>query len=300
MNTYGGHNMVTKKRTTSTTFKSTKIDSLEKLLSKHNLSKIELEQILKSSKHGNPYISNIKPIGKNNISFGVISDTHIGNKCYNPRYMDTVVKQFDKEKVDFVTHVGDITDGCYLSRPGQVYELNAIGADNQINMAITELSKISQPLYFISGNHENNTYFNTVGYDIGKTIEDKLKRNNKKVKYLGRDTGKLKMKSGAIIELSHPQVGNSYALSYRLQKSIDAMTGGEKPEIFIQGHTHKAFYMFYRNIHAIQAGTLESQTNFMKSKEIAAHLGYWIVNTTSNNNGEITSFKPIFYPIYKK
>jgi predicted phosphodiesterase len=279
--------------------KSIKPSDLEKVLNKHNISKKELDIILTQNKTGNPYEHKDIKLGKNNISFGIISDTHIGHKKYNSNYLDFAVKQFNKEKVDFVTHCGDITDGCYLSRPGQIYELNHLGADNQVNAALEELVKIEQPLYFISGNHENNTFYNLVGYDIGKKIEQDLKNKNKNVTYLGRDSGKLILPCKASIELSHPQTGNSYALSYRLQKTIDALTGGEKPSVFIQGHTHKAFYMFYRNIHAIQAGTLQDQSGFMKTKEIAAHTGFWIINMSANNNGEISSFEPKFFPFYK-
>jgi DNA polymerase II small subunit/DNA polymerase delta subunit B len=77
------------------------------------------------------------------------------------------------------------------------------------------------------------------------------------------------------------------------------MTGGEKPSILINGHHHKAMYLFYRNVHAIECGTLEAQSGWMKGKRIAAHVGGWIIEIHVDEEGTINRFKSEFIPFYK-
>lgn len=91
---------------------------------------------------------------------------------------------------------------------------------------------------------------------------------------------------------------NSYALSYKLQRALDAMSGGSKPNILLVGHYHKAFYMLYRNVHALTAGCFQAQTPWMEGKQIAAMMGGWIITAHVNDAGQITRFAPEFVPFY--
>ena len=91
---------------------------------------------------------------------------------------------------------------------------------------------------------------------------------------------------------------NSYASSYRVQKIIESLQGGTKPNILICGHTHKSLYLFERNIHAISAGCMQFQTPFMRGKKLSAHTGYWIIEF-EERSGEVLSFTQTFYPLYK-
>jgi hypothetical protein len=92
---------------------------------------------------------------------------------------------------------------------------------------------------------------------------------------------------------------NSYALSYTIQKRIDAMSGGEKPSILIDGHHHKMIYLFYRNIHAIEAATFQSQTAWMRGKRLPAHMGGWIYQIHVDDEGTIQRCGAEFFPFYK-
>jgi hypothetical protein len=101
------------------------------------------------------------------------------------------------------------------------------------------------------------------------------------------------------MELNHPLDGSQYALSYSLQKGIDAMSGGTKPRIMFNGHHHKLFYMLYRNIHSFEAGTLEAQTPWMRGKRIAAHVGAWMIELRVTDEGEIERITPTMFPYYQ-
>jgi len=144
-------------------------------------------------------------IGKTNVKFGVISDTHIGSKYYDSNLMTFAAKEFTKEKVDFVIHTGDIIEGMYPSRGGQLYELSEIGIDSQIDKAVKELSKIQQPIYFITGNHDY-TSKRLAGVVVGTKIEDKVPNS----KFLGEDYGRLTLKNDITIDLVHPGDGSCF------------------------------------------------------------------------------------------
>lgn len=258
----------------------------------------EIENALKGLQRGNPKTGKEYNVGKFRAKYGVISDTHIGSIHYDDKLMSFAAKEFDKHKVDFVLHAGDIVDGWYQNRPSSIFEQNAIGYDQQKEAAIKELSKIKQPLYFITGNHEYNTFVRNAGVELGHELERGLKNKGLEAHYLGNGEGDIKLKNGTTIKLLHPDGGTAYAISYKPQKIIESLEGGKKPHILHIGHFHKAEYLFYRNIHCFQTGTFENQTKFMRGKQIPAHKGFWVVEVGGKQGGQIDYIKPLFYPAY--
>jgi predicted phosphodiesterase len=267
--------------------------SLVEFLDKHKVSKEELLQIIKGVKAPKPSL-NCFDLGGTTASFILMGDTHCGHVCYNPTIMDAAAKVARKENVDFVLHGGDVIEGHYEGhRPGHVLELTHIGADKQVEYAAEELKKLGKPLFFIEGNHAGNTIFKQVGYDVGQRLEELIPQS----KYLGRQHGTLKLAFGKKIQLIHPDGGTAYAISYKPQKIVESLEGGTKPDLLTIHHFHKSEYLFYRNVHAIQAGTLERQTPFMRNNGIPAHCGFWHVVLQVNKKG-ISRISPTYYPFY--
>ena len=64
-------------------------------------------------------------------------------------------------------------------------------------------------------------------------------------------------------------------------------------------HYHKAEYLFYRNVHALQTGCFQSQTPFTRGKGISVHIGGWIVTIKVDEYGTIQRITPEFIPFYK-
>ena len=273
-------------------FSDEEIQKLE-LLNNSNLTSQELKVLLSAKKpvesSGAPYSFKGKY-----VKFGVIGDTHIGHNCYDPKLMKYAADTFNKEKVDFVIHAGDICEGHYENkRQGSIFELSHIGGDAQVEYAVKELSQIKRPILGITGNHETNTFFHMSGFDIGKQMELRLPN----FKYLGMSRGIIELPYGKKIEVLHPDGGSSYAISYKSQKIVESLEGGSKPDMLFIGHFHKMEYIFYRNIHTFQTGTLESQTPFMRGKNLSAHKGFWIVEAKVTPKG-IGEIHPRFIPAY--
>ena len=226
------------------------------------------------------------------VRFGVLSDTHIGSKCFSRSRLEQAFEQFRIEKVDFITHSGDVTEGM-SHRPGHVYELDFIGYDSQKKEAIDIFSGWTDTeIYAIDGNHDR-WFLKSNGALIVSDIADAL--NN--FHFLGHDEGDISLNGDVTIKLWHGEDGNSYSLSYRLQKLVESLSGGEKPNILIAGHVHKYVNMFERNIWCVSAGCIQSQTQWMRGKRLAAHVGFSICDAWVSKSG-VSKFTLTWYPFY--
>lgn len=225
------------------------------------------------------------------IKIGAITDTHIGSKYFKKERLFQAFDEFVKEGVNFVTHSGDVTEGM-SNRPGHIYELDKLGYNDQREEAIEVLSYWKGKMYLIDGNHDRwfiKSNGALIVQDIAKELPD--------AEFLGHDEGDISLNGFATLKLWHGEDGSSYAVSYRIQKVVESLSGGEKPQAMFYGHTHKATYLFDRNIHCYSMGCIESQSKWMRGKRISAHTGFWIIDLWVNEQG-ISKAGSTFYPFY--
>lgn len=225
------------------------------------------------------------------IRIGAITDTHIGSKYFKRERLIQAFDEFEKEGVNFVTHSGDVTEGM-SNRPGHIYELDQLGYNDQREEAINVLSYWKGKMYLIDGNHDRwfiKSNGALIVQDIAKELPD--------AEFLGHDEGDISLNGFATLKLWHGEDGSSYAVSYRIQKVIESLSGGEKPQVMFFGHTHKATYLFDRNIHCYSMGCIESQSKWMRGKRISAHTGFWIIDLWVNEQG-VCKAGSTFYPFY--
>jgi len=226
------------------------------------------------------------------IRIGAITDTHIGHERFDENRLFQAFEEFKKEKVDFIVHCGDVTEGMSY-RAGHIYELNHLGYDAQKTASIELFSQWTDTdIYAIDGNHDR-WFLKSNGAIIVKDIDMALKNFH----FIGHDEGDISLKGQAVLNLWHGEDGNSYALSYRLQKILESLSGGEKPHAMLCGHTHKFVYIFERNVHCTSIGTMQSQTRWMRSKRIAAHVGFAIIDYWVNKGG-ICKVTQTWHPFY--
>ena len=231
--------------------------------------------------------------GTKTIKFAIIGDTQIGSKYAQLTYLHEFYDLCKKEGIKSVYHTGDLVDGLKM-RTGHVYELCDVSADDMRDDVIKNYPKREGiTTYFISGNHDASIY-KQVGYDICQAVANA----RPDMKYLGRDCAVVHITPKCTLELRHPWDGTAYALSYKIQKMIEAMESDSKPNILAVGHYHKAEYLFYRNIHALQTGCFQGQTPFTRGKGISVQMGGWLVSVRVDKDGYIQSFAPEFVPYY--
>jgi UDP-2,3-diacylglucosamine pyrophosphatase LpxH len=231
--------------------------------------------------------------GCRTLKFAIIGDTQIGSKYAQLTHLHSFYDLCEQEGVKVVFHTGDITEGLKM-RVGHEYELYEVSADDMREDVVKNYPKRDGIVtYFISGNHDASI-FKQVGYDICEAIA----RDRSDMKYLGRDCAVVYLTPKCSLELRHPWDGTAYALSYKIQKMIEAMESDSKPNILAVGHYHKAEYLFYRNVHALQTGCFQGQTPFTRGKGISVHMGGWIVTIRVDEEGTIQGFAPEFVPFY--
>ena len=258
----------------------------------NDILKAEKQELLKQFYTSeNKYTENWN--GEQIIRFGVVSDCHLCSKYQQLTFLNHLYDIFQSEGISTVYNPGDITEG-YKMRLGHEFEIFKFGADEQANYVIDVYPKRPGIVTkYITGNHDHS-HIKNGGTDIGKIISNK--RDD--MVYLGMANAKVYITKNCIVELNHPLDGASYALSYAPQKTIDAMSGGEKPNILLNGHHHKIFYMMYRNIHAYECGTTQAQTPWMLGKRLSAAVGGLIIEVHVDAEGTITRCKGEYIPQY--
>ena len=244
--------------------------------------------------HSEPQTYDCQWSGDKIIRFGVVSDNHFGSFYTQIGHLHEAYDTFKSEGISLVFNPGDLSEGEKM-RPGHEYECYVHGADAHVDEIVKNYPRREGILTkYILGNHDLS-FIKHIGMDISRQIDDR----RRDMSCLGQERAFVDLTPNCRLDLSHPSGGSAYALSYKIQKMIDAMSGGEKPQILIVGHLHKCEYLFYRNIHCLQAGTTQAQSGFMQRMGLAAHMGYWIVEARVNDSGQINRFKPEWFPFYR-
>lgn len=267
------------------------------LVKRNKLNSKELETLLKStSSKADKSVITWKDYQGDYRRIGIVSDSHIGHKEFDEDLVKHIADTFKENDVKTIYHCGDILEGM-SGRPGHVYELSEIGFENQLKRAEQVIGDIlgNFEVKGINGNHDE--WYMKKG-DMGINPSYELSKRISNYTHLGDNEADVMLRKNVRMKLFHPNDGTAYATSYKLQKLVESFSGGEKPEIVIEGHYHKALYMFSRNIHSIEAGTLCGQTGWMRGKKIPAHKGAWMIDIDMGRGG-IGIFSPTYIPGYK-
>jgi len=218
------------------------------------------------------------------VKFLAFADAHMGHMNYRQDIMNKMTSDAKRQGCEFAINIGDTIEGM-SNREGHIYELHHIGASAQFEFFKDEFAKFDKipgfKVYSIEAQDSHGGWFRNKG-NMGLNIGVELHEKNKHYEFIGYDEKDLVLDNGLKIRLRHPGGGTAYALSYKMQRYVESISGGQKPDMVFQGHFHKVGYNFYRNIHCYDAGCLQEQSPFMKKKGTPAHLGYWIVEVIAN------------------
>jgi hypothetical protein len=248
------------------------------------------ETLLLAYKRRKPYEVPVRS-RDNEVRFGVIGDTQCGSLYALRDGTAAFYERCGAEGIKIILHAGDVLDGWRVYR-GQEFELRPDAKSWPEQRAIfeAEIPKIpGLDTIFITGNHDSS-FKNLVGMNVG----DELHRARPDWKCIGQDVGDVDLQDQAgrkyRVRLLHPGGGTAYAVSYHLQKIIEALPGGQKPNMLIAGHYHKGLFMpGYRNVDGLLAGCLQAQTPFMARQSIAAMMGGWIVTVNLGDAEKLSS-----------
>jgi predicted phosphodiesterase len=242
-----------------------------------------------------------------NFRFGVVSDNHMGSRYARDEITEALYDVYAAEGISLVLNCGNWIDGEARFNKN---DLRVHGMGNQFrHFAERYPRREGISTEFIGGDDHEGWYTQREGVDLGAMFDaychpsDPAKPRRDDLVYRGyMEHDKIIQADKGIckVRMLHAGGGSSYAISYTTQKLIESLTGGEKPQVLLIGHYHKAEYIFYRNIHAIQAGCTQDQTPFMRKKRLSAHLGGWIVDLTIAPDGSVRRCKQEFINFYDK
>lgn len=229
------------------------------------------------------------------LKFGYYSDPHVGHSKFIPKLWDRMVTVFKQEGIETVYCPGDNLEGM-SNREGHIYELAHVGASAQLNYA-SQLFQSASGLHFfiIDGNHDQ--WFKMKS-NIGLVAGQELQKRNSNVTFLGEWEADVVLGKGVVMKLYHANDGSAYAISYKIQKLIESLEGGEKPNIILSGHYHKQIQVFTRNVFGFECGTLMGQSQFMRGKKLAAHKGFGIIEVWMSKKGGVERLRHEFFPSY--
>ena len=226
------------------------------------------------------------------FKFGLISDTHLGSKEQQLTHLKHYYGVCKDEGVSTIYNCGDVIAGVDVYR-GQHNDLFKHTYEEQVDYAIANYPHVGGiTTHTISGNHDL-AILKRGGADPIRQIANA----RSDIKYLGQYSAWIELAPGFTAYLLHPQGSSSYALSYKLQKHVESIEGGNKPNMFFAGHWHSYCNAFIRNVHGFLVPCFESQTEFERRKALNPTIGGLIIKIKLNADKSVQEvrFRQVFY-----
>ena len=222
------------------------------------------------------------------FKIALVSDTHLGSKYQQLQSLQHFYEYAHNQGVTEFYHAGDVSDGYYPHRPGNVYEVHKHGFQQQIDYTAEVYPNIEGvTTYFITGNHDATHHYNG-GANFGATLE--LKRPD--MVYLGHNFAKVWLSDKFDLNLVHPTDGTSYSVSLKAQQRIDKANGAQKCKLMAVGHYHKMDMIYHKQTWAITMPSFFGQSSFMEGKNLESIIGGIILTVRLDYNGDILSMVP--------
>jgi hypothetical protein len=222
--------------------------------------------------------------GNYQFTFGALGDCHLGSKYERLDVLESLYDAYEAEGITTVFNTGNWIDGEFRFN---VHDIHQHGMDAQVRyLAKMYPARPGMTTYAVTGDDHEGWYAQRTGVNIGSYAEEAFRKAGRTdwvdlgymdapVRLQDPNTGK-----GSIISVVHPGGGSSYALSYAIQKIIEALEGGEKPAIGLYGHYHKLMSANIRNVFCVQTGAQKDVDTFARKMKLDIHVGGTIVRAT--------------------
>lgn len=213
--------------------------------------------------------------------FGITSDNHFASKQSRHDVVEQLYDIFQEEGVDRAFNGGNYLEG---ERDFNRFELTVHGLDAQVEHLVKNFPR--RPgitTYAVSGDDHEAWWSQRTGMDIGRKVEQSMRDAGRTdwvnagfieadFRLVNAETGK-----SSILRIVHPGGGSAYAISYRAQKYVESLEGGNKPSVVCFGHWHKMFCINYRGVWCIGNGCTKDQDIFQRKLTLEAHVGGLVI-----------------------
>lgn len=231
----------------------------------------------------------------------VITETRFGHRNQQLTLLHTAYKLFEKMKVNFVLHGGNLVAGMQPKRHQE--EVFLFDAEAQLEYVAKHYPKSSNFRTYIIAGQTDLTFKTKDGYNILRAVcqerDDLIYRGDESAKFLIRRIFEQ--------ELMHPATDNvPYAKTYTFQRILEQIiatleplvsNGGKRPNMVLAGGYHTPGLLpSYSDIDGILLPSFISQTPRQKRKGIAPTIGFWIIDIQFDpQTGGIKNIVPALY-----
>jgi hypothetical protein len=211
----------------------------------------------------------------NRYTIGACGDLHAASKYTRWDVREDLFKWYERENCQAVVDTGNWCDGeARFNR----YDLECVGMESQVQLLADRHPRTHLPIYAVSGDDHEGWWEQSSGINIGAYAERIMRAGWHDWTDLGFMEAYIRLVNGntgveAVLSVVHPGGGSAYALSYAIQKIVESLEGGEKPNVAVYGHYHKLWAGIVRNVFVAQTGTSQDQTPFMRKKRLEAQVG---------------------------
>lgn len=213
--------------------------------------------------------------------FGVASDQHLCSRYAREDVLSDLYDAFERHGCDRVFNAGNWIDG---EDEKNRFDLTVHGFEPQIDYLVERYpQRPGLTTYAVWGEDHEGWYARRESIDVGRFAERRMRDAGREdwvdLGFVEARVDLVHAESGqrSTLVVMHPGGGSSYAYSYRPQKIVESLSGGEKPAVLVIGHYHKLSCNIIRNVWTIQAGCQQDQSVFMRKKGLEAHVGGLIV-----------------------
>lgn len=230
----------------------------------YNITVTDNEQVAMSPQPelGGEYKIDIYNQTKGVYRFGAIGDSHMCSKYERLDVLEALYDEFKRQELDTVYHCGNWIDGEFRFNK---HDLHTAGLDAQLQYFVEAFpQRKGIKTYYISGDCHEGWYGQREGLNIGQHLMYVAKEYGRDdlehIGHLEADVVYKAPEGQTTVRLVHPGGGSAYALSYSVQKIVESYQGGEKPQVLLCGHYHKAEYSYIRGVHCVQVGCFSQNT----------------------------------------
>jgi hypothetical protein len=231
------------------------------------------------------------------FTFGIASDNHLGSKYERLDVLNSLYDWFAARGVDRVLNCGNWIDG---EDEKNKHDLAVHGLEPQIDYFVKHYpARTGLTTYAVWGEDHEGWFARRESIDVGRFAERRMRDAGRTdwvdLGFMEAALDLVNASSGQSTKMlaMHPGGGTAYALSYRPQKLVESLQGGEKPAAILIGHYHKISVNLIRNVWAIQVGCTQDQTPFMRKIPTEPHVGGFIVTFTQDpETGALTGCVP--------
>lgn len=234
----------------------------------------------------------------NTFVFGALGDSHLGSKYERLDVTNDLYDRYAEAGVDRVYHTGNWIDG---DEPKNRHDISVHGMEPQLEYLATHYpARRGIVTYAVAGEDHEGWWTRSEGIDIGRRAEQTMRERARSdwvnlgfmeahVRLVNANTGK-----SSVMAVVHPGGGSAYALSYSIQKIVEALEGGEKPAVGLYGHYHKLWAGNIRNVWVVCTGSGQDQTIFTRNKvKQEVHVGGTIIKLEQDPaTGAIVAMTP--------